>query len=100
MRCGNRGGHWFHRGFYLILTQIDKAMHRYLTDVESIILYHYRIDPYTMEQSMTMIDFQLMVQQLTKNQRKNALSGNKVAEALAAVRDILNFITLPDKHKK
>ena len=59
-----------------------------------------------MEQSMTMIDFQLMVQQLAKNakeeeaQRKNALSGNKVAEALAAVRDILNFITLPDKHKK
>ena len=55
---------------------------------------------------MTMVDFQLMVQQLTKNskeedkQRKNALSGNKVAEALAAVRDILNFISLPDKHKR
>ena len=90
----------------MILTQIDLAMHRYVTDVESIILYHYRIDPYTMEQSMTMIDFQLMVQQLTKNakeeeaQRKKELSGNKVAEALVAVRDILNFITLPDKHKK
>ena len=59
-----------------------------------------------MGQSMTMIDFQLMVQQLTKNakeeeaQRKKELSGNKVAEALVAVRDILNFITLPDKHKK
>ena len=90
----------------MILTQIDRAMHRYVTDVESIILYHYRIDPYTMEQSMTMIDFQLMVQQLTKNakdeesHRKSALSGNKVVEALVAVRDILNFITLPDKHGK
>ena len=89
-----------------MLTQIDLAMHRYLADVESILLYHYRMDPYTMERSMTMIDFQLMVQQLTKNakdeqaQRKKALAGNKVAEALAAVRDILNFITLPDKHKK
>ncbi len=89
-----------------MVIQIDLAMHRYLTDVESILLYNYHIDPYTMEQSMTMIDFQLMVRQLTKNakdeqkQRKNALSGNKVAEALAAVRDILNFITLPDKHHK
>lgn len=79
-------------------------MHRYLTDVEAILLYHYRVDPYTMEQSMTMIDFQYMVQQLTKNtkeeqaQRQKSLSGNKVAEALAAVRDILNYITLPDKH--
>lgn len=90
----------------MMLTQIDLAMHRYLTDVEAILLYHYRMDPYTMEQSMTMMDFQLMVRQLTKNakdeqqQRKRALSGNKVAEALAAVRDILNFITLPDKHKR
>lgn len=89
-----------------MLTQIDLAMHRYLADVESILLYHYHIDPYSMEQSMTMIDFQLMVRQLTKNakeeqkQRKRALSGNKVAEALAAVRDILNFITLPDKNKR
>ena len=80
-------------------------MFRYVTDVEAVILYHYRIDPYTMEQSMTMPDFQLMVQNLTKNakeeekDRKQNLSGNKVAEALAAVRDILNYISLPDSKR-
>ena len=77
------------------------AMHRYVTDVEGILLYNYRVDPYTMEQNMTIMDFQMMVRQLTKNVKEDeeaknrALSGNKVAEALTAVRDLLNFISLP-----
>jgi len=77
-------------------------MFSYVTDVEAIILYHYKIDPYTMEQHMTMPDFQLMVQNLTKNakqeeqQRQQNLSGNRVVEALTAVRDLLNYISLPD----
>ena len=81
------------------------AMHRYVADVEAILLYYYKVDPYTMEQSMSMIDLQLMVQQLSKNakeeedNKKQSLSGHKVAEALAAVRDILNYISLPDSKR-
>ena len=76
-------------------------MHRYVTDVEAVLLYNYKIDPYTMEQSMTIMDFQFMVRRLIKDVKEDeaakdrALSGNKVAEALTAVRDLLNFISLP-----
>lgn len=61
----------------------------------------YKINPYEMERSMTILDFQSFVTILSnkiekENKEQNEGGGNKLIKSLIAIRDILNYMTLND----
>ena len=61
----------------------------------------YKINPYDMERSMTILDFQSFVTILSNkieedNKKQNEGGGNKLMKSLVAIRDILNYMTLND----
>lgn len=62
-------------------------------------LRFYKIDPFTMLQNMTMIDLQSLVQGIESQNKKDQENkqGDKLMKSLVAIRDILNYMTLPAK---
>lgn len=61
----------------------------------------YKINPYDMERSMTVLDLQSFVTILSnkieeENKKQNEGGGNKLMKSLVAIRDILNYMTLND----
>lgn len=62
-------------------------------------LRFYKIDPFTMLQNMTVIDLQSLVQGIESQNRKEKENkqGDKLMKSLVAIRDILNYMTLPER---
>lgn len=60
----------------------------------------YKIDPFTFEKNLTIIDLQFYIQNLTnrieEDNKKQNQNGNKLMKSLIAIRDILNYMTLPN----
>jgi hypothetical protein len=76
-------------------------MYSYILEVEMMIFMRYKINPYEMERSMTILDFQSFVTILSnkieeENKKQNEGGGNKLMKSLVAIRDILNYMTLND----
>lgn len=76
-------------------------MYSYILEVEMMIFMRYKINPYEMERSMTILDFQSFVTILSnkiekENKEQNEGGGNKLMKSLIAIRDILNYMTLND----
>lgn len=76
-------------------------MYSYILEVEMMIFMRYKINPYEMERSMTILDFQSFVTILSnkiekENKEQNEGGGNKLMKSLVAIRDILNYMTLND----
>lgn len=88
-------------GFFIIFQQLAKNMYSYILEVEMMIFMRYKINPYDMERSMTILDFQSFVTILSNkieedNKKQNEGGGNKLMKSLVAIRDILNYMTLND----
>ncbi len=59
----------------------------------------YKIDPFTLLEKMSMIDLQAFIQGIetqTKKDRENK-QGDNLMKSLIAIRDILNYMTLPER---
>lgn len=81
--------------------QLSKSMYSYILEVEMMIFMRYKINPYDMERSMTVLDLQSFVTILSnkieeENKKQNEGGGNKLMKSLVAIRDILNYMTLND----
>lgn len=78
---------------------LDKHHYRAILEIEMFLLMRYKVDAWTMEQHMSMLDFQSMFQMLMnkleeeKKQQQQNQTGDKLMKALMQIRDILNFIT-------
>lgn len=83
-----------------MFSQLSKSMYTYILEVEMMIFMRYKINPYDMERSMTILDLQTFMRYLQfkveeENKQQNA-GGNKLMKSLVAIRDILNYMTLND----
>ena len=67
-------------------------------EIEMLIFMRYKVNPYEMEKSMTMLDLQSFITTLSKKieeeQKNQSKDGNKLMKSLIAIRDILNYMTL------
>lgn len=82
-----------------MLYQLDQYNYRYLVEVEMMLLMRYKLDPFLMERSLSIRDLQFYIKTLTykiEEEQKANKSGNKLMKSLVAIRDILNFMTLPE----
>lgn len=63
-----------------------------------ILWMKYKIDPFEFESRLSIMDFQFYAQTLTsKIEEENKKSdGNKLMKSLMAIRDILNFMSMPE----
>lgn len=61
-------------------------------------LRFYKIDPFTMLESMSIIDLQAFIQGIEAQNKKDRENkqGDKLMKSLVAIRDILNYMTLPE----
>ena len=61
-------------------------------------LRFYKIDPFTMLESMSIIDLQAFIQGIEAQNKKDSENkqGDKLMKSLVAIRDILNYMTLPE----
>jgi primosomal protein N'' len=70
--------------------------------VEMMLLMRYKVDAWSMESKMTMLDFQSCVKSLTykveqeMKQQQQSQTGNRLMKSLVAIRDILNYMTFND----
>jgi hypothetical protein len=80
--------------------QLSKNMYLYILEVEMMIFMRYKINPYEMEKTMTILDLQSFITTLSNKIEENAKNqskdGNKIMKSLIAIRDILNYMTLDD----
>lgn len=80
--------------------QLSKNMYMYILEVEMMIFMRYKINPYEMEKTMTILDLQSFITTLSNKIEENAKNqskdGNKIMKSLIAIRDILNYMTLDD----
>lgn len=62
-------------------------------------LRFYKIDPFSMLQNMTVIDLQSFIQGIETQNKKDSENkqSDKLMKSLVAIRDILNYMTLPTK---
>ena len=62
-------------------------------------LRFYKIDPFTMLQNMTVIDLQSLIQGIEAQNKKDKENkqGDKLMKSLVAIRDLLNYMTLPER---
>ena len=60
---------------------------------------YYKIDPYSMMDHMTMMEFQGLLEGLRiKNQKdQEDKTSDKLMKCLISIRDMLNYMTLPVK---
>lgn len=71
----------------------------YIIQIELMFLRIYKIDPFTLLEKMSMIDLQAFIQGIetqTKKDRENK-QGDNLMKSLIAIRDILNYMTLPER---
>lgn len=64
-----------------------------------MLLRFYKVDPFSMLQNMTVIDLQSFIQGIETQNKKDSENkqGDKLMKSLVAIRDILNYMTLPAK---
>lgn len=78
---------------------LDKHHYRAILEIEMFLLMRYKVDAWTMEQHMSMMDLQGMFQMLTnkleeeRKQQQQNQTGDKMLKALIQIRDILNYMT-------
>lgn len=79
--------------------ELSKKLYVYIIQVELMFLRFYKIDPFTMFQGMTIIDVQSLVQSIEEQNRKDRENkqSDKLMKSLVAIRDILNYMTLPER---
>ena len=79
--------------------EISKRLFAYIMQVEQLIFRFYKIDPFSMMSRMSIIDLQGFVQGLEEQKKHDAdnKNGDKLMKSLIAIRDILNYMTLPEK---
>ena len=76
----------------------------FILQVENMLFMRYHVDPFTMEKSMSMLDFRGFYDLLEKKvveenkQMNEAGGGNKLMKSLSAIRDILNFMFMGKNH--
>lgn len=65
-----------------------------------MIWMRYKFDPFTFEKNLSIVDLQFYVQDLTRrieeDNKQQGQNGNKLMKSLVAIRDILNYMTLPN----
>ena len=76
--------------------ELCKRKYEYLIHSEILLFRFYKVDPFLMEERMTMLDFEMFIKQLikyTEEDRKQKTS-DKLMKSLIAIRDTLNYMTL------
>ena len=74
-------------------------MYNYIVDIETMVFMRYKVSPMTFFKDMTMFDLQIFIEQLTEKvteEEKQRDKGGKLMKGLAAIRDILNVMFLPE----
>lgn len=83
-----------------MFTQLSKSIYLYILEVENMIFMRYKINPFEMEKSMTLLDLQSFIihlsEKIEEDNKKQNQNGNKLMKSLVAIRDILNYMTLND----
>lgn len=82
-----------------MISQFDKNWFIQLTEIELTIFMRYKIDFLSMEQHMSMRDFQMFVKMLThkiEEETKDRKGGDRLMKSLIAIRDHLNYMTFND----
>jgi len=72
-------------------------MYTFVLEIEMILFMRYKINPFSMEQYMSIQDLHGFYKTLSfrveeENQQANRNGGNKLIKSLIAIRDILNFM--------
>jgi len=84
-----------------MIGQLDRHFYRWIIEAEMFLLLRRGINPYEIEESMTMWDFQNFLTTLLKkieDEENNMKNGkNTLIEQLVNLRDYLNIMKLPDK---
>ena len=76
-------------------------MINWYVEVEMALWMHFKIDPFSLERNLSIQDYQFYVKTLLnkreQEQKSNSTNSNKLIKSLIAIRDILNFMSLPEK---
>ena len=77
-------------------------MYNYIVDIETMVLMRYKVAPTAFLRDMTMFDLQVFMEQLTEKTRdeEKQQEKGKLLKSLAAIRDILNYMFLPDASQR
>lgn len=80
-----------------MFSQLSKNMYVYILEVEMMIFMRYKINPYDMEQHMTILDLQSFIeylsQKIDEESNDQNQGGGRLMKSLVAIRDILNYMT-------
>lgn len=74
-------------------------MYRYVLEVELMFIMRYKFELFSCEKYITIRDLQFYLKALTgkvEEENEKIQSGNKFVSLLTALRDILNFMSLPE----
>lgn len=80
----------------MILSQHNKQMLLAIMEIEKLLIRHYKIDPMSMFDEMSILDVQYLIDGIRRQkEEENNSGGDKLMKSLIAIRDILNIMTLP-----
>lgn len=80
----------------MILSQHNKQMLLAIMEIEKLLIRNYKIDPMSMFDRMSILDIQYLIDGIRSQKEEEAnRGGDKLMKSLIAIRDILNYMTLP-----
>ena len=80
----------------MILSQHNKQMLLAIMEIEKLLVRNYHLDPESMFDRMSILDIQYLMDGIRKEkEEENRSGGDKLMKSLIAIRDILNYMTLP-----
>lgn len=84
----------------MIFGELMKKTYAAIAVSEIAFLRFYRMDPYSMFDGMSITDFQYVMRELEKQneQDRKDKQGDKLMKCLVQIRDLLNYMLLPEGH--
>lgn len=81
----------------MILHELNERLYLAISQFEFMLLRFYKVDPYTLLSNLTVIDMQSLIQRIEYQNKKDQedKQGDTLSKALVALRDILNYMTMP-----
>jgi len=80
--------------------QINHKQYLFIMEAEKYLMRFYRINLFEIENKMSMLDLHWLIDGLRtdEEQDRQNKTQDKMMKALMNIRDILNYISIPERH--
>ena len=80
--------------------QINHKQYFFIMEAEKYLMRFYRINLFEVENQMSILDLQWLIDDLRtdEEQDRQNKTQDKMMKALMNIRDILNYISIPERH--